>query len=386
MKIEYISDSEQLQQICLQFQESDFLIIDTEFIRQSTYYPILALLQVSDGNTIAIIDPVAISDLKPLFQVCFDPNIVKVLHSARQDMEIFYHVCGKLPHPIFDTQIAAALLGHGTQIGYAALVKTLLGVELDKSQTRTNWLNRPLTPKQLEYAGNDVLYLEQIYKIQKQELLDKDRLSWLQNDFNFLCEQSTYAVEKMGLWKKIRGNARLKGKQLGVLQYLAAWREDLAITKDVPRKRVLSDDILLGLANQMPQQYADLENCQALSNRQIDSYGKQLLIAINKALELTPEEWPKLPQRYTLSQQQDAMADCLMAINHLSAAENNISPNCLCNRKDLEQLVMGKRELNILTGWRYELAGKDLLSFINGESSLSIAQDALLLEKSPSCN
>jgi len=381
MKTEYISTSEQLEKICLQFQESEYLVIDTEFIRQTTYYPILALLQVTDGKTIAIIDPVAIDDLKPLFRVCFDPNIVKVLHSARQDMEIFYHICGKLPSPIFDTQIAAALLGYGSQIGYANLVKNLLGVELDKSQTRTNWLKRPLTQKQLEYAGNDVLYLEQIYKIQREDLIKKERLEWLQNDFKFLCEHSTYEVEKMSLWKKVRGNTRLKEKRLAILQYLAAWREDLAISKNVPRKRVLSDDVLLELANQIPKQLSDLSNCQYFSKKQFESYAKQIIEATQKALQLSPEEWPKHPTHYNLTQQQDAMADCLMAINHLSAAQNNISPNCLCNRKELEQLVMGKRELNILSGWRYELAGKDLLSFINGESSLSINSDSLFLEK-----
>lgn len=382
MKIEYIDNNEQLASICQQFEQSEYLVIDTEFIRQTTYYPILALLQINDGKTIAIIDPVSIDDLKPLLKVCFDPDIVKVLHSARQDMEIFYHICGKLPSPIFDTQIAAALLGYGSQIGYAALVKSLLGVELDKSQTRTNWLKRPLTQKQLDYAGNDVYYLEQIYKIQLEELIQKDRLKWLQNDFKFLCEHTTYEVEKMKLWKKVRGNTKLKPKNLAILQYLAAWREEAAIQKDVPRKRILNDDILLELANQIPEKIADLHQCQFLSKKQISSYGNALLESIKKALALPQEEWPKHPTHYTLTQQQDAMADCLMAINHLSAAQNNISPNCLCNRKELEQLVIGKRELNILTGWRYELAGKDLLSFINGESALCIDSNSLLLQRS----
>jgi len=382
MKTEYISNTEQLETICRQFQESEYLIIDTEFIRQTTYFPILALLQVSDGKTIAIIDPVTIDDLKPLFKVCFDPDIVKVLHSARQDMEIFYHICGKLPTPIFDTQIAAALLGYGSQIGYANLVKCLLGVELDKSQTRTNWLKRPLSQKQLDYAGNDVLYLEQIYKIQRQELIKKDRLEWLQNDFKFLCEHSTYEVEKMSLWKKVRGNNRLKGKYLAVLQYLTAWREEVAINENMPRKRIISDDLLLELTALLPQQLSDLKSCQYLSKKQYDNYGQAIIDNIQKTLQLDPQQWPEHPTPYSLTQQQDAMADCLMAINHLSAAQNNISPNCLCNRKELEQLIMGKRKLNILSGWRYELAGKDLLSFINGESSLSINSDSLLLQKS----
>jgi ribonuclease D len=380
MKTEYIVNKEQLNVICNQFKNSPYLIIDTEFIRQTTYYPILALLQVYDGKTIALIDPVAIKDLSPLFDICFDPNIVKVLHSARQDMEIFYNICGKLPTPVFDTQIAAALLGYGSQIGYAALAKAVLDIELDKSQTRTDWLKRPLTQKQLDYAGNDVRYLEQIYKIQKQQLQDQHRLSWLENDFNFLTEQETYQVDKLNLWKKIRGFNRLKPEQLVILQYLVAWREDIAIEKNLARKKVIHDDFLLEIAIQKPTHHNELANFQCLSERLVRIYGKTLIQLVNQALNSPKENWPKQPKRIQLNQQQDAMTDCLMAINHLCADNNNISPNCLCNRKELEKLVLGKRSLGILSGWRFELAGKQLLDFLNGEKSLSVLHDQLSVQ------
>jgi len=380
MNTEYISTKDQLNVICNQFKNSPYLIIDTEFIRQTTYYPILALLQVYDGKTIALIDPVAIEDLSPLFDICFDPNIVKVLHSARQDMEIFYHICGKLPTPIFDTQIAAALLGYGSQIGYAALAKSILNIELDKSQTRTDWLKRPLSKKQLEYAGNDVLYLEQIYKVQRQQLLEQERLSWLENDFNFLTEKETYKVDKLNLWKKIRGYNRLKPEQLVILQYLVSWREDLAIEKNMTRKKVIHDDFLLEIAIQKPTQNSDLANFQCLSERLIRQYGKTIIELVNQALNSPREHWPKQPTRVQLNQQQDAMTDCLMAINHLCADNNNISPNCLCNRKELEKLVLGKRSLGILSGWRFELAGKQLLAFLNGDKSLSVLHDQLSVQ------
>ncbi|MFK5894504.1 MAG: ribonuclease D [Pseudomonadota bacterium] len=382
MKTEYITTKQQLNEICTQFKDSNYLIIDTEFIRQTTYYPILALLQVYDGKTIALIDPVAIDDLSPLFDICFDPDIVKVLHSARQDMEIFYHICGKLPTPIFDTQIAAALLGHGSQIGYAALTKAILGVELDKSQTRTNWLKRPLTKKQLNYASNDVLYLEQIYKIQKQQLQEQQRLSWLENDFNFLTEQETYQVDKLNLWKKIRGFNRLKQDQLVVLQYLVAWREEIAIEKNITRKKVIHDDFLLEIAIQKPKKNSDLSNFQCLSERLVQHHGKTIINLVNQALDSPLQNWPTQPKRIQLTQQQDALADCLMAINHLCADNNNISPNCLCNRKELEKLVLGKRSLGILSGWRFELAGKQLLSFLNGGNSLSVLHNQLSLQHS----
>ena len=261
MNTEYITTKQQLDKICTQFESSEYLIIDTEFIRQTTYYPILALLQVYDGKTIAIIDPVEIKDLSALFKICFDPDIIKVLHSARQDMEIFYHICGKLPSPIFDTQIAAALLGYGSQIGYAPLAKAILKIDLDKSQTRTDWLKRPLTQKQLEYAKNDVLYLEQIYKIQKQKLEQLNRLSWLENDFTFLTDKTTYKVEKSKLWRKVRGHNRLTNEQLVVLQFLTVWREDLAIKKNLTRNKVIHDDFLLEIATRKPTQDSDLSLC-----------------------------------------------------------------------------------------------------------------------------
>ncbi len=379
---QYITSKEQLNTICTQFNNSKYLLIDTEFIRQTTYFPILALLQAFDGKTITLIDPLTIDDLSPLFDIFLNPDIVKVLHSARQDLEIFYHMCGKLPSPVFDTQIAAALLGYGSQIGYAALTKSVLNIELDKSQTRTNWLKRPLTQKQLDYAGNDVLYLEQVYKIQKQQLQQLQRLSWLENDFGFLTEQKTYQVDKLNLWKKIRGSSRLKQQQLVVLQFLAAWREEIAISKNINRKRVLHDDFLLQIAIQKPDKKTDLLNCQCLSENLVQRYGKTIIKLVSQALNSPEKNWPKQPGRIQLSPQQNAITDCLMAINHLCANNNNISPNCLCSRKEMEKLVSGNRNLGILTGWRFELAGKQLLSFLNGDNSLSVLHNQLFLQHS----
>ncbi len=292
-------------------------------------------------------------------------------------MEIFYHICGKLPSPIFDTQIAAALLGYGSQIGYAPLAKAILNIELDKSQTRTDWLKRPLTKKQLEYAKNDVLYLEQIYKVQKQKLQQLDRLSWLENDFTFLTEQNTYEVDKLNLWKKIRGNNRLTKDQLVVLQYLAVWREDLAIEKNLTRNKIIHDDFLLEIATRKPTKNSDLDNCQCVAKPQMLKYGKLLVTIVNKALNSSKKNWPTIPKRIQHTQQQEALTNCLMAINHLNADFCNISPSCLANRKEIEKLVSGERSLSVLSGWRYELSGKQLLSFIEGKVSLTFNNNKL---------
>jgi len=229
MKTHFINDHESLKTIANEFSKSDFLAVDTEFFRQTTYYPVLALIQICDGQQIAIIDPLAIDDLSPLMTVLYDENICKVFHSARQDMEIFYYLNQSIPQSLFDTQLSAALLGYGEQIGYAALVQQLLQVTLDKSQTRTNWLHRPLTEKQIKYAANDVRYLAQIYPILEKRLVKLGRLEWLNKDFQFLSQESTYIPEQDTLWKKVKGVNKLKRQQLAILQKLAALREQLAI-------------------------------------------------------------------------------------------------------------------------------------------------------------
>ena len=380
MQTVIIDTFDKLKAICKQFRQGDYLIIDTEFERRNTYYPVLALLQVCDGKTIALIDPLAVSDLDPLIQLCFEPDIEKVLHAARQDLEIIFHLCGKLPYPVFDTQIAAALLGSGAQIGYAALVKQYLNIDLDKSQTRTNWMQRPLTSKQLEYAANDVLYLDQVYKIQKQQLIEMNRLHWLQNDFDFLTSPSTYQPDLPNLWKRIRGHQKLNQHQLVVLQFLAKWREQEAMRRNLVRNKILHDESMLEIARRKPQSLASLQSFHCLSEYFIRHYGKTIIKLIKQALQSDPEKWPHLPQYKPLTPLQDALTDCLMAINHLCASENKISPNCLTTRKELEKLVSGKRQnLHILNGWRYELAGKQLLEFLNGKHKLMVQSEQLLL-------
>jgi ribonuclease D len=379
MQIEYIDNTQVLQKACQQFSTSTFLAIDTEFFRQTTYYSILALIQICDGEKIAIVDPVAIKDLHPLMELLYNKNITKVFHSSRQDLEIFYHMNGSLPEPLFDTQVAAALLGFGEQIGYAPLVKQLLKVELDKSQTRTDWLKRPLNKKQLSYAADDVKYLAQIYPLQLQKLIDTGRLSWLENDFNFLTENSTYAVSSQSIWRKTKGVNRLKKQKLAILKHLSAWREELAIQQNRPRRRVISDDTLIGLCNNPPQSSLELQEHPGLSEQFVEYNKEHILSLVKKGLVTPDNECPKLPPIIKLSQNEEALADCMMAIVHLSANNNDISPQCLCSRKEINALIKGQRDLNILSGWRTELAGKSLLDFLAGKGHLECSSGQLKL-------
>ena len=370
MQVHFIDTEEQLLNICPQFAQSEFLAIDTEFFRQTTYYPVLALIQICDGQQIAIIDPLAIDDLSPLMDVLYNPDITKVLHSARQDMEIFYNLNQSLPDALFDTQIAAALLGFGEQIGYASLVKQLLHVELDKSQTRTDWLKRPLTKKQIAYAADDVKYLAQLYPVQKNKLLETGRLSWLDKDFQFLSQQSTYTPSPETVWRKTKGFNKLKKQQLAILKNLAAWREKLAIKQNRPRRRVVSDDILTGLSLNPPADAAELYENSGLNSKFLQYNDKDIMLLIQQGLQTPVQDCPTLPAVIRLSQNEEALADCMMAIIHLSANKNHISPHCLCTRKELNVLIRGQRELSVLCGWRKELVGNLLLEFLSGQSQL----------------
>ncbi|MCK5662207.1 MAG: ribonuclease D [Thiotrichaceae bacterium] len=378
MQVHFIDTKEKLIEICQQFAQSDFLALDTEFIRQTTYYPILALLQICDGQTIAIIDPLQIKDLSPLMTVLYDANITKVLHSAHQDMEIFYYLNQSVPESLFDTQISAALLGYGEQIGYASLVKQLLGVDLDKSQTRTDWLKRPLSQKQIDYAADDVRYLAKIYPLQKQKLQDLGRLDWLEKDFQFLSSTSTYAPSPETIWKKTRGLNKLKKQKLAVVKNLAAFREELALKQNRPRRRVISDDILIALSVHPPADLNELQEHQGLSHKFLQYNGAAILSLIQQGLDTADIDCPKLPAYKKLSQNEEALADCLMAIVHLSAKKNSISPQCLCSRKELAALIAGQTDLAVLSGWKNELIGKHLLRFLAGEAQLSYKSGQLL--------
>jgi ribonuclease D len=379
MQVYFIDTQSQLTEICQQFSGSHFLALDTEFIRQATYYPILALVQICDGQQIAIIDPIALHDLSPLMTLLYNKKIVKVIHSARQDMEIFYHLNQSIPDTLFDTQISAALLGYGEQIGYATLVKQLLNIDLDKSQTRTDWLKRPLSQKQIDYAANDVRYLAQLYPLQQQKLQQLGRTTWLEKDFQFLSKTSTYAPSLETIWKKIKGVKQLKKQNLAILKNLATFREQLAISQNRPRRRVISDELLIELSIQHPTQLDELRHYKNLSQQLLHHHSHQLLALIQKGLQTENEECPQFPIYKKLSQNEEALAHCLMTLVHISAQKNHISPNALCSRKEIDSLIQGQRELTMLTGWKNELIGQQLLNFLSGKIQISYQQGQLLL-------
>ena len=374
--IRYIDTRESLVALCRQLETTSWLALDTEFLREKTYYPKLCLIQLASSDIQACVDPLAIDDLGPLLDLIYRPQITKVFHAARQDLEIFHRLRGEVPGPVFDTQLAAPLLGHGEQIGYGKLVEAELGMRLDKNHARADWTRRPLPQAQLRYALDDVVYLAQLYPRMRDKLAQKQRLAWLEQEFAQLLHEENYTNPPEQAWRRIRNARRLKPGQLGVLKTLAAWRERRAQASDRPRNWLCRDDVLIDLARLQPDSLAELSHIRGLPEKLLQREGHTLLELIRqgKQMEIEAEDHTR-PQKLGLAQQ--AVVDVLMALINLRAEEQGISPASLAARKDVEKLVAGDDDSKLLHGWRRAMIGEDLLAMLQGRRSLHMEQGRL---------
>lgn len=377
MTIQYIDTPEQLQALCEQIGRHDWIALDTEFLREKTYYPKFCLLQIATPDWVACIDPLAIADLSPLFEAIYNPAIVKVLHSCRQDLEIFYQLSGKIPMPVFDTQIAAPLLGFQENPGYAMLVSSFLNVNLSKAHTRTDWSVRPLSPEQIEYAADDVIYLCKIYTLMCEQLDKLGRLDWLNADFALLNNPELYQLSPENAWLRIRGKNKLTGKQLSIMQALTEWRERTAQQENKPRNWLLADDMLLELAKLQPVTVADLAKVRNIGERTVNRYGKTLCELIDVARQRPPKPLVEKGKPQKKTQQTEAILDVLGAVVRIRAEENSLNPIILATRNDLEQLLAGDDDCLLLQGWRYNMAGRELQGLLRGDYSLRLRDDAV---------
>lgn len=376
----FVDTPEGLTGLYAQLKGSEWLAVDTEFIREKTYYPKLCLIQVCNGEVAACIDPLKLADLGPLLEILYDGSILKVLHAARQDLEIFLHDYHQLPMPVFDTQPAAALLGEGDQVGYANLVKQLLNVELPKDQSRTDWSQRPLDEQQLRYAFDDVVYLGRLYLHMRGHLFDRERLQWLAADFATLADPHTYYPDPQSMWKRTKGKQVLRGRQLAVLQKLAAWRELKARERDLPRKWLLKDEVMIELSRRMPRDATGLSKIRGLEPGQIRREGETLIELISEGAEMPREQWPSDKHRPTpLDAGQEAMVDLLTAALRLVADQHQLSPLAIASRKELEKLVRGEPDCSLLEGWRHSLAGEALDAVMHGRRRLEVHDGKLQL-------
>ena len=373
----YIDTPAALDALCAELKGQPWIAVDTEFMRERTYYPELCLVQVATDGVVACVDPLPLPSLEPLLKVLLDPATVKVFHAARQDLEIFYNLSGKVPAPVFDTQVAARFLGLPDQAGYGTVVQSLLGVTLDKSHARTDWMRRPLPPAALEYAADDVRHLRNLYKKLQSELATRGRVSWAEPELKALSEEKLYKPDPESAWNRVRGIQRLKPKAAGVVRQLAAWRERTAIAENRPRQWILKDETLMDLAKQQPADLASLAAVRGVGDSITKRHGAELLKMLGSSMEAHVER-ERAPGALTV--RQDALVDALYAVLRLRAAAGDVSAASLANRAELERLVRGERDLEILKDWRLTMAGQALLDFLAGKYGLAAGETGLDVE------
>lgn len=371
-----ISDSETLGAFCEALRGAPYIAVDTEFMREKTYFARLCLVQVAHGERFAAIDTLAAGlDLRPLGELLRDPAIVKVFHAAPQDLEIFFHEMGSVPAPVFDTQIAASVCGLGEQPGYATLVDKLVGAEIDKSSQITDWSLRPLSERQLAYALSDVTHLCTIYEYLCDELAARGRAAWVEEEMEGLTDEGRYRVEPREVWRRVKVR-RPRPKTLAVLRELAAWREETAMARNLPRKWVLRDEALVEIAQHLPRSADGLERVRGLSAKQANGdEGVALLEAVDRALALPESEWPSPPKRSRRASN-DSLVALLQALLRLRCDESGVAMSMVATRKDLDKLAAPReageaQDLPALKGWRREVFGADALALCEGRLALS---------------
>jgi len=373
----YISTQEQLKALVQQLRGTPLLAVDTEFIREHHYYPQLEIIQIATPEIEAIIDFRAAGTLAPFHEILNDPATIKVFHAATQDFEIFVNLTQAVPTPLFDTQVAAAMLGLGAQVGYARLVQNLLQISLDKSQTMTDWSRRPLSHSQINYALEDVRHLLPVYKILRSKLTQMGRHEWLEEEWDAIADATLYqGTLPCKAYRRIKGMNRLRSYQLVVLRELAAWREKEAVHRNRAVKMIAHDQALLELARRQPRHMNQLYQIRGLHQREIKRSGELILKTIEHSKALPRHEWPILPQRRApMTSQEQSLVALMQSWLRARAAEVKIAPNYLSTTAQLKTLVTAspskRAKLPVLRGWRRRLVGEDLLTIIEGRAGLN---------------
>ena len=369
-----ITTTPELAALCETLAKSDYVAVDTEFLREQTFWPLLCLLQLAGPEAEAVVDPLSPGlDLAPFYQLMADSSTVKVFHAARQDIEIVYLKSGVVPTPVFDTQIAAMVCGFGDSISYVNLVKKTTSVDLDKTSRFTDWSRRPLSAKQLDYALADVTHLRDVYLHLKRALETTGRTPWLQEEMEVLTNPTTYDTDPENAWQRLK--LRVKGrKSLAVLIELAAWRERLAQSLDVPRGRVLRDDALYDIANQVPASAEALGQLRTLSDGFARSHrAKEIIDAVKAGLARDPKTLPHIERNEALSAEASATLELLKVLLKAAAAEHGVAPRIIADSDDLEQLATSDHaDILALQGWRRTLFGEAALKLKRGELALTL--------------
>jgi ribonuclease D len=378
----FITTNAELQAFCQSLANVPFITVDTEFLREKTYYAKLCLIQISgpDKNAVAIdvLSSEEEIDLTPVWDLMNNDKILKVFHAARQDLEIIYTLSGKIPTPLYDTQIAAMVCGYGEQAGYEALVADICKIRVDKSSQFTDWSHRPLSQKQLAYALDDVIHLVDIYLHLEEHLIQKNRHQWVSEEVSALTSPSLYEVDPYETWHRLKIRSP-KPRDLAVLRELAAWREQEAIRKDVPRSRILKDETLIDLAYQRPTNEKDLTRIRGISaDMAKGKFGKMVMDVITKGLAIPDSHCPAPDIKKPLPAKFAPVLEILKMLLRIQSSENDVAAKLIASSNDLESYLQDPAAENLITqGWRYEIFGQYAKQMMNGELAITIDKNKI---------
>jgi ribonuclease D len=369
-----VNDTETLAAFCQRLAGSDFIAVDTEFMRERTYWPRLCLVQVAGAEEAAAIDALADGlDLAPLFALLADERTLKVFHAGRQDLEIFHHLTGRLPVPVFDTQVAAMVCGFGDQVGYETLVAKLARAHLDKASRFTDWAIRPLSKRQIDYALGDVIHLRRVYEKLTQRLQVNGRVAWLGEEMAELTDPATYRIEPESAYKRMKPRST-NGRFLSVLRELAAWREREAQKRDVPRGRVLRDEALTEIAHHLPRTADELARTRGLGRGFAEgAQGEELLAAVARGAAVPEAEWPEPEVRRELPRNLAPVADLLKVLLKMKCDEHDVAQKLVASAADVEEIAAygAEAEVRALHGWRRKVFGDDALAVRAGRLAVA---------------
>jgi ribonuclease D len=368
-----ITSTRALADACSRLARHDYVAVDTEFMRETTFWPKLCLIQMAGPEDELVVDPLAKIDLTPFYELMANGKVTKVFHAARQDVEIVHIQARIIPAPLFDTQVAAMVCGYGDSISYVNLVKQITGAELDKSSRFTDWARRPLSQKQLAYALNDVTHLREVYRALSDRLESTGRSHWLAEEMAILTDPRSYESPPEESWRRLKAKVRGR-KGLAVLIELAAWRERAAQSQDVPRNRVLRDEALYDIANQMPTDAAQLAELRTLSEGFARSArAKEIIETVKRGLARDPKTLPKVENGVAVPPDKGALVELLRVLLRAVSARNGVAPRLIADTEDLERIAVEREpDIPALKGWRREMFGADALRLKTGELALTV--------------
>jgi ribonuclease D len=372
--MELITTTAELADVCARLAQHRVITVDTEFLRETTYYPLLCVVQMASADEAIVIDALAEGiDLKPFFELMANENVLKVFHAARQDIEIVWHRAGIVPHPVFDTQVAAMVLGYGDSIAYDQLVERVTGHRPDKTHRFTDWSRRPLTQEQMAYALADVTHLRDVFAALDADLKKRGRSDWVSEEMEVLTSPSTYDLHPERAWERLKTRVR-KPKELAVLMEVAAWRESEAQTRDVPRSRIMKDDAIGDIATHAPTTLERLANLRSLPKGfERSKWGQDILDAVKRGLARDPATLPKLEKPRGSSNGAAATVELLKVLLRMTSERHAVASKVIATVDDLEKIAADDNaDVGALHGWRRELFGESALALKHGRLALAI--------------